>query len=470
MGFVLSVLYFVTYYLSPPTIFGPLAAYRIELILAVLVLVVSLPALTKSFILKTPQSLALIGLVLAVVLSVLIAEHSPGGAVQAFLIFIPNAFGYFLVCLHCNSKRKLQVVVLTLLFVCLFVIAHGGIDLLHGFPQAAPMQPGQSDVEEEAAVAGWNMEHPYLLATREDTGEVFCRLRGLGEINDPNDFGQLMACVIPLIFIFWRAKKMLRNFVFVILPACVLLFGIFLTHSRGALLALMAIVIVAARRRIGTLPALLLAGGLFIGAMALHFTGGRDISATAGEDRTVLWGEGLQILKAHPLFGVGPGNMPEYTEEYLTAHNSLVVCAAELGLFGLYFWSMFLFSTVRDALMTASPGKVSEGEPIVAEEGIFAQATRKIEAVDKADVNRLGRLLILSLTGFLVAGWFLSRAFVMTLYLLGGMTEVVYGMALRRGMIAPRLRLSRVLVYAAGLTVSLVIMMYIMLRTLNLMH
>ena len=50
--------------------------------------------------------------------------------------------------------------------------------------------------------------------------------------------------------------------------------------------------------------------------------------------------------------------------------------------------------------------------------------------------------MVLSLTGFLVAGMFLSRAYVLTLFLLGGMAEVVYEMALRRGMIAPRLTLA----------------------------
>ena len=104
------------------------------------------------------------------------------------------------------------------------------------------------------------------------------------------------------------------------------------------------------------------------------------------------------------------------------------------------------------------------------EEGPFPQAAIKIETLDKAEINRLGRLLILSMTGFLVAGWFLSRAYVMTFFLLGGMVEVVYEMALQRGMIAPRMRLSRVLMYTGGLAVSLIILMYIMLRTVNLMH
>jgi hypothetical protein len=90
--------------------------------------------------------------------------------------------------------------------------------------------------------------------------------------------------------------------------------------------------------------------------------------------------------------------------------------------------------------------------------------------VDKAEINRLGRLMVLSLTGFLVAGWFLSRAFVMTLYLLGGMAEVAYEMARQRRMIAPGLPLPRVLLYAGVLTISLIPMMYIMLRVMNLMH
>ena len=66
--------------------------------------------------------------------------------------------------------------------------------------------------------------------------------------------------------------------------------------------------------------------------------------------------------------------------------------------------------------------------------------------------------------------WFLSRAYVMTFFLLGGMVEVVYEMALRRGMITSRLSLARVLLYAGGLAVSLVLLMYIVLRITNLMH
>jgi hypothetical protein len=467
MGFILTIFYLVVSYLTPVALFGHLAVFRIELILAAVVFLVSLPALSKSFILKSPQSLALIGLALAVFMSVLIAVRWPGGAVYAFLGFLPSAFAYFLVCLHCDSKKKLQVLVLMLLFVCLFVIAHGCNDLSHGIPETAHHLP---DDTYRAMLDRWKIEHPYLLPMPNAQEGSLYRLRGLGEINDPNDFGQLIVCVIPLLFIFWRPKKAPRNFVLVLLPVCALLYGLFLTHSRGALLALVAMIIVALRRRIGTLPALLIAGGVLAAAMALNFTGGRDISADAGQDRTILWGESLQALKSHPLFGVGFGGLSDYIDSHHTAHNSVAVCAAETGLFGLFFWSMFLFPVVRDALAAASPAKVSDGELIEPEKGLFPRASRTIEAVDKEEINRLGRLLILSLTGFLVAGWFLSRAFVMTFFLLGGLVEVVYQMALRRGMIAPRMRLARLLRYASGLAILLVIGLYITIRILNRMH
>ncbi len=78
--------------------------------------------------------------------------------------------------------------------------------------------------------------------------------------------------------------------------------------------------------------------------------------------------------------------------------------------------------------------------------------------------------MVLSLTGFLVAAWFLSRAYVMTFFLLGGMAEVVFQMALERRMIASRLPLPRTLAYSGVMMIALVLAMYILLRVVNLTH
>src|SRR5580692_40999 len=144
MGFILSIFYLVVAYFGTATVFGPLAHFHIELILAALVFFVSLPALPGSLILKTSQSTALIGLAIAVFLSVLIGVRWPGGALQAFLAFIPCAFAYFLVCMHCNSRKKIQILVMMLLVVCLFVTAVGAFDLYHGIPASGPPRPLES--------------------------------------------------------------------------------------------------------------------------------------------------------------------------------------------------------------------------------------------------------------------------------------------------------------------------------------
>jgi len=58
----------------------------------------------------------------------------------------------------------------------------------------------------------------------------------------------------------------------------------------------------------------------------------------------------------------------------------------------------------------------------------------------------------------------------MTFFLMGGMVEVVFEMALEQGMIAPRLQMARALRYSGILAVALILMMYVMLRIMNLMH
>lgn len=456
MGLVLSILYILTYYLTPETIFGALAPYRVELILAVVILLVSIPAFARSKVAKIPQSIAVIGLSIATFMSFLIGQHWPGGGVNAFLLFIPNIFAYFLICVYFNSPKKLKVLVVTLLFVCLFVIAHGAAEMSRGLP-----------VGREAD--NLDLSKSYFVGQANKVGEWFYRLKGHGQINDPNDFAQLLVCVLPLIFIFWRPKNIARNFFVVLIPAGILLWGAYLTHSRGSMLALLAITVMALRKRIGIVPSLVLAAGLFVAVSATNFTGGRDISTSAGADRTTLWGIGLELLKAHPIFGVGFGLMSDYARQ--TAHNSIVVCAAELGLFGLFFWSMFLVPSVRDAFAIASPGEAKELPPWETEKGPpYSVVMAKANEMEPAEIKRFGQLLLLSFTGFLVTGYFLSRAYVMTLFILGGMTEAVFDMALKRGMISPRMPFGRLLRYSGVMTVVMVLIMYIMLRIINLTH
>ena len=102
---------------------------------------------------------------------------------------------------------------------------------------------------------------------------------------------------------------------------------------------------------------------------------------------------------------------------------------------------------------------------MTSERGLFPAAARKIETLDKAEVNQLGRLLLLSFTGFLVAGWFLSRALCDDFLSVGwhGRGGLRDGSAAGDGGSAHD-GWARTLPYAGLLTIGMILLMYIMVR------
>ena len=323
MGFVFTLLYILTAYLSPKLLFGTLAEYHIEIILALLALLTSIPNLSGSQILRAPQTFAVFGMGFAVVAS-LAATGWFGGAPSALYEFLPDSFAFFLVVLNCRTRRRLQMVVLTLAAASAYVIVQGWTALRNG-----------------EVVSPWLYDQGY-------EGNHIMRLRGLAIVNDPNDFAQVLVSLIACTFLLWRPHKALWNTIAVVLPCSFLFWGVFLTHSRGALLATMAVIAISVYRKFGIIPAGIMAGATFALSTALSWSGGRDINVQSGEDRMDAWSTGLQLIKSHPIFGVGYRNFTDYNE--ITAHNTIVVCAAELGFLGFFFWVLFVVSSVREGL------------------------------------------------------------------------------------------------------------------------
>ena len=493
MGLFLTLLYILTAYLGPETLWGPLYAYHIEIILAALAFLASVPAIQRSKLFNIPQSYALVGMCVAVFCSMVMTGWL-GSILPAVLAFIPSAFTFFLVIINFRTKRHLQLLVLTMLLFCAFPIYKGYTALHTG-----------------------NFYSPYLMPQGSDEGGYIYRLRGMAFINDPNDFSQVMVSLIPCLFFFWKKRSPL-NFIFVLPATALLIFGMYLTHSRGGIVALLAVLLFAFRRKIGTIPSAILAAGFFALTSVLNWSGGREVSVEAGADRMEAWSVGLELIKTHPLFGVGLGRFGEYF--IITAHNTIVVCAAELGMFGLFWWVMFVLPTVRDASVCSQwkkPKPIEEdsfsydrpygvrqnSSALLRQESIpyFAPEQTASTAVATAagpfrteqessrgtplhlastqdeedgpklppeEIERIAHLMLTSIVGYFVAGWFLSRAFVMTLFIYGGMVQVIYRMALAQNIAPPRLKAFKVAQYSAIASVGLVLVVYVMLRLQHL--
>ncbi len=489
MGLFFTLVFTLCAYLSPETLFGSLAQYHVEIVIAVLAMLGSLLAVGQYSVFRPVQAWAVLGLSMAVMLSFIFIGLK-GETLDALLGILPNVMIYFMVAINFKKKSHLQLLILVLLFTAFFNIFEG--------LQAARM--GDEDGKRIIMMQGAN--------------GAFARIQARTFLADPNDFGQMLIGLLPCLFFFWKKGSPPRNLFLVYLPAAVLLFGLYLTHSRGAMMAVLIVAVVAGRKKLGIVPSAIGAGLLFVGLTASGWSGGREVSAASGSDRTDAWGAGLELLKAHPLFGVGFGRFSEYYT--ITAHNTLVVCAAELGLFGFFCWMLFLFPTLRDCFVLSKPSLRQEdaekheepGRPVylpaklglspagAAHYGLgqtylqFQGAAAETAALagppamtglpgyagefedrplPPAEIHRLAGVMLVSIAGFLAAGWFLSRAFTMTFFLIGGMIQALYRMGLAQEIAPPPLTMAFAAKRSVMLCMAGIAMMYVFLRLVNLM-
>ena len=491
MALFFTLLYVLTAYLSPDVLFGSLAEFRIELILAALAILTSVFALQGSGLARVPQAFAILGICAAVFISIVFSGWL-GHAPFAVLSFLPQAMIFFLVFINVRTRKHILLLVGVLSIACLYSVLRAWFALQQG-----------------------SLADPYLFTQYAESETPIFRIQGLGEINDPNDLAQALVSLTPLLFLFWQKGSTLRNFFVVLLPAGLLTFGLFLTHSRGGIVGILAVGILAGRRKLGTIPSLIGAAIAFAASMAIGWTGGREISVEAGSDRLEAWSTGLQLIRSHPIFGVGFERFGEYF--YITAHNSVVVCAAELGLFGLFFWVLFLLTSIRDlrvaqkaglqapdstneapanpylSMRSPQPAALSRHHTPAGAGGLLlAETDDEDEVQDRfaiptplqppphlaglaepaelsaEQIRGMARLSLLSLAGFLVTGWFLSRAYVMLLFLYGGLAQVIYQMALTRDLVPARMRMGRAARLSFMSSIGLILVVYVILRLQNL--
>jgi len=222
------------------------------------------------------------------------------------------------------------------------------------------------------------------------------RVVGFGVLHDSNDFAQFLVICMALLGVFWNKWVRLANIV-IIPPAAILLYAIYLTSSRGAVIGLVAVFGVLVSTKIPKGVSAVLAVLLILVLTALGFGGGREYSMSEGSaaGRVKAWGSGIADLRLHPFFGVGYLLFTDYND--LTAHNSFVLCFSELGFFGYFFWLALI---------------------VVAVIGMERAAKTPIQNDEEANTAALVTALRAALYGFLVTAWFLSRTYNESLYVL----------------------------------------------------
>ena len=256
------------------------------------------------------------------------------------------------------------------------------------------------------------------------------RIQYVGIFNDPNDLGMLfVACVPMAAYLGSRGGLLGLRRLFWTLALGVLVYGVYLTDSRGALLALLAVLGVFVWQRRGLMTAGAL-GAMAVGvllALPSRFSE-IDPEEESAQGRVESWFEGLQMFREHPLFGVGPDQYTDYNP--LTAHNSFVLVLAETGIVGFTIWLAFVIYGFRMMWAGSRPlGELTwESEAAPAADGDAELALAELDAIeaDMAEGRAISMTLLLSLVGFFTASFFLSRSYVIVLYLLSALVVAQY--------------------------------------------
>jgi hypothetical protein len=191
-----------------------------------------------------------------------------------------------------------------------------------------------------------------------DTGELvrIARLRITGILHDPNEFGVFLG-VLALFTLHQLGNRNIGIVRFLwSAPLGLFLYGIFLTKSRGALLALLVGLVAYGIYAYGAKRAMRY--GLIVLPLLIAVFAGRQttlsVSSGTGRERIELWSDWIMKFRGSPVFGISPviaeGSKEAKKEERQwktekLAHNSFLQAFADLGfLGGIAFLGAFLFA------------------------------------------------------------------------------------------------------------------------------
>lgn len=378
--------------------------------------------------LTPPQYPLLLAFMVALMLS-RVMNGWLGGAIMVLSNFGLILVSFVLLANGIDTRRRI-VTAMAVLSLCAFVLA------LHGIDQAR-------------TGIGW-------------TGATLSqgtRIQYIGIFNDPNDLGLLFAMCLPM-SVYLGARGGLGGLrrLFWWSIAATLLYGVYLTDSRGTLLAVVGVVGVHIWLRRGPVAAGFVAA-LALGAALLlpSRLQDMDVSETSAMGRVESWYHGLQMFLDNPLFGVGAG---AYSDLYqLTAHNSFILVLAESGFIGFTIWIAFLGYCVLMPLAVVRR-LVPPGQP-------QDEVVDDVVEVEWSSDRAVSATLLLSFCGFLAASFFLSRSYVVVLYLIAALITAQYTDLRRRYPDLPGFSLGRDLfrwpiwsaVFIAGLYVGVKVLL-----------
>lgn len=269
-----------------------------------------------------------------------------------------------------------------------------------------------------AVAAAYGLVSPPSNPNSIDTSDA---ARATGTIGDANQFAAVLVAGLALslaVAVGPVTNGYIRLAAY--LTAAMSLMAIFLTLSRGGLVALavamMASVAMAGRWRpvIGTAALLVVLGSVvYFTTFASVPAQQRITTISGGTGRTDLWSIGWRMVQAKPIAGVGSGNFQVSSIHYLlrpgatqradfivdtpkVAHNTYLQILAELGIVGFALFAVIVAYSLA----------------------CIVRAARMFARIGDLQMEIIARGLFIGLVGLMAADFFISEMYSKLLWLL----------------------------------------------------
>ena len=216
---------------------------------------------------------------------------------------------------------------------------------------------GEIDAE-ECYLGETDPERHYICAHAGlmETSSVGERVRFRGILEDPNELSLTIALGVPMSFALFQRKKTALRGLLVALTLGLVGACIVFTQSRGGQLVILAVLGTYFIRRAGFGKGIIAAA---VAAVPVLMLGGRsgDSADESATERMELLQLGISYVREHPILGVGKGQFSSTNVEIngLTAHNSYLLCASELGMPGMLIWSVVMYLAMKIPLSALRP-------------------------------------------------------------------------------------------------------------------
>lgn len=324
MGMAGIFAYLTEVYIRPQDWVSFLYAFPMVNVIASVTIAIALFALYENRdALRLPHMYVLLIYLVLILTSNIFTGHSDE-AFDIFLLFVKRAATFFMLIFILKNSIQLKRVLELLVILSVILAIQSILQARFGI-----MVYGQKMAMEDrvAWVGAW--DGPNVLCLLYVTAVAF----SFGFLSKPYN-------------VLWR----IANLLFI----GILMYGIYLTNSRGGYLGLIVVIgffvwngFIRGKRFTIKLIACLI--GIVAVAVALKLAPSRmselSVQEESAHERSWLWESGLNIVRDSPVFGAGKGQFS--VAQYTAAHNNFVQDMAEMGFPGLFVYILLMYLSIK---------------------------------------------------------------------------------------------------------------------------